>query len=239
MKNRKYTLKEVEALDFRDIYKPRFETDGICYVFADVDAQGYSLTALDVVDDEIDPKFWDDEKIKRTLTDICDILNGNSNLYYDVDECLTCGDGCIKLKNGLFLRVRGWGYLTSTYVDYDNPDRSIPVNQEMHLGHLQDEFALWVADMLDPEFHKKIIFDEQRKNTINDKYGNPQALAEGNAEAGLFLTKEIKEYINEFAVSRGYLGDWYQQSIDETQPPIWTDTHLDELYEDFYLIPKR
>lgn len=40
-------------------------------------------------------------------------------------------------------------------------------------------------------------------------------------------------------VSRGYLTDWYQQSIDETEPPIWTDKHLDELYNDFYLIPKK
>ena len=40
-------------------------------------------------------------------------------------------------------------------------------------------------------------------------------------------------------VSRGYLTDWYQQSIDETEPPIWTDKHLDELYNDFYLIPKN
>ena len=40
-------------------------------------------------------------------------------------------------------------------------------------------------------------------------------------------------------VSRGYLTDWYQQSIDETNPPIWTDEHLDELYNDFYLIPKK
>lgn len=40
------------------------------------------------------------------------------------------------------------------------------------------------------------------------------------------------------AISMNYLHSWYQCSIDETQEPIWTDKHLEELYEDFYLIPK-
>lgn len=34
------------------------------------------------------------------------------------------------------------------------------------------------------------------------------------------------------------LACWYQNSVDETQPPIWTDEHLDELLKDFYVIPK-
>lgn len=238
MAKRKYTLEEVEALNFRDIYKPRFETDGMCYIFADVDNQRYNLTAFDIIDDK-KKVSWNDIEIASFR--ICDILNGNNpnNLCYEVDECLTCGDCCIKLKNGLFLRVRGWGYLTSTYVDYENPDHSVPANQKMCLGHLQDQFALWVADTLDPEFHKKRMLAQQKKILRNSVYGNPQSLTERNEELGLFLNEETREYINEFAVSRGYLGDWYQQSIDETRPPIWTDKHLDELYNDFYLIPKR
>ena len=39
-------------------------------------------------------------------------------------------------------------------------------------------------------------------------------------------------------VGVGYLQDWYQQSIDETQPPVWTDDHLNELSKDFWLLPK-
>ena len=34
------------------------------------------------------------------------------------------------------------------------------------------------------------------------------------------------------------LACWYQNSIDETHPPIWTDEHLEELLKDFYVIPK-
>lgn len=39
-------------------------------------------------------------------------------------------------------------------------------------------------------------------------------------------------------VGIGYLSDWYQSSIDDTKPPIWTDEHLEELANDFIVIPK-
>lgn len=41
------------------------------------------------------------------------------------------------------------------------------------------------------------------------------------------------------AIDMNYLQSWYQASIDETQEPIWTDKHLEELFDDFYLIPKN
>ena len=34
------------------------------------------------------------------------------------------------------------------------------------------------------------------------------------------------------------LSDWYQSSINEKIPPVWTDRHLEELTNDFYVIPK-
>ena len=40
------------------------------------------------------------------------------------------------------------------------------------------------------------------------------------------------------AIDMSYLQNWYQDSIDETKEPIWTDQHLEELFNDFYLIPK-
>lgn len=39
------------------------------------------------------------------------------------------------------------------------------------------------------------------------------------------------------AVGMGYLSDWYQNSIDDTKPPIWTDDHIYELVNDFLIIP--
>lgn len=41
------------------------------------------------------------------------------------------------------------------------------------------------------------------------------------------------------AVDMSYLQNWYQDSIDEAIEPIWTDKHLEELFNDFYLIPKK
>ena len=46
-----------------------------------------------------------------------------------------------------------------------------------------------------------------------------------------------EEYVKENAVDIGYLSDWYQSSVTD-DPPVWTDEHIEELYGDFYLIPK-
>ena len=53
------------------------------------------------------------------------------------------------------------------------------------------------------------------------------------------FSTEKQAIIEERAIDIGYLQDWYQNSIDETIPPIWTDAHIDELFKDFYLIPKK
>ena len=45
-------------------------------------------------------------------------------------------------------------------------------------------------------------------------------------------------WIEENSVSERYLSDWYISSIDNTETPIWTDEHIEELCRDFWLIPK-
>lgn len=45
--------------------------------------------------------------------------------------------------------------------------------------------------------------------------------------------------IQKYAIGEGYLTNWYQTSVDIAESPVWTDEHLYELNEDFYLIPKR
>jgi rubredoxin len=48
----------------------------------------------------------------------------------------------------------------------------------------------------------------------------------------------MAEYINgEAAVDAGYLSDWYISSVGD-EPPVWTDAHIDELLNDFIVIPK-
>lgn len=40
-------------------------------------------------------------------------------------------------------------------------------------------------------------------------------------------------------VYRGYLSDWYINSVGFGDTPVWTEEHLEELFNDFYLIPKE
>lgn len=49
----------------------------------------------------------------------------------------------------------------------------------------------------------------------------------------------MAEYVNkELGVDAGYLSDWYISSVGE-EPPVWTDGHIEELLNDFYIIPKE
>lgn len=48
----------------------------------------------------------------------------------------------------------------------------------------------------------------------------------------------MTEYISkQAAVDAGYLSDWYISSVGN-EPPVWTDAHIDELLNDFIVIPK-
>lgn len=63
----------------------------------------------------------------------------------------------------------------------------------------------------------------------------------------LSICKELMNFLDTLegadnhpnAIDFAYLQNWYQDSIDETKQPIWTDKHLEELFNDFYLIPKK
>lgn len=48
----------------------------------------------------------------------------------------------------------------------------------------------------------------------------------------------MDEYISrEAVVDAGYLSDWYISSVGN-ESPVWTDEHIDELLNDFLVIPK-
>ena len=65
---------------------------------------------------------------------------------------------------------------------------------------------------------------------------------------GSHRTKRNKEYLelveltcvdsNYIIDDIGYVSDWYQSSIDDAKPPVWTDEHIEELLKDFILIPR-
>ena len=52
--------------------------------------------------------------------------------------------------------------------------------------------------------------------------------------------KAVKEQktVSGIPVSRGVLFDWYISSVGDEEP-VWTEEHLDELFNDFYLIPRE
>ena len=44
--------------------------------------------------------------------------------------------------------------------------------------------------------------------------------------------------ITDKSVDEGYLNDWYISSVTDAEPK-WTEAHIKELVNDFYLIPKQ
>ena len=48
----------------------------------------------------------------------------------------------------------------------------------------------------------------------------------------------ISELSTTQPVDEAYLIDWYISSVDNSEP-IWTEAHIEELMNDFYLIPKE
>ena len=48
-----------------------------------------------------------------------------------------------------------------------------------------------------------------------------------------------KEYIDlETVYDMDTLEDWYINSVSDNDTPVWTEEHLEELLNDFYVIPK-
>ena len=41
------------------------------------------------------------------------------------------------------------------------------------------------------------------------------------------------------AVSAGYLENWYIDRVASDREPVWTENHIEELIEDFIVIPKE
>lgn len=48
----------------------------------------------------------------------------------------------------------------------------------------------------------------------------------------------VDHMLEELSWTAGNLMEWYQASIDNTEEPIWTDEHIEEVCNDFYLIPR-
>lgn len=52
--------------------------------------------------------------------------------------------------------------------------------------------------------------------------------------------EELAEYFKgKLCVDENYVSDWYISSCNKKDKPAWTENHITELCNDFYLIPKR
>lgn len=51
------------------------------------------------------------------------------------------------------------------------------------------------------------------------------------------LVEDIKRLPSAEPVDYGYLYDWFINSVGDEEP-VWTEGHIDELINDFYIIPK-
>ena len=47
-----------------------------------------------------------------------------------------------------------------------------------------------------------------------------------------------KEQLENISVGERVLIDWYISSVSENEAPVWTEKHIFELLNDFYVIPK-
>ena len=58
---------------------------------------------------------------------------------------------------------------------------------------------------------------------------------------GQTISSSIEDILSDLPsaqpVDEAYLIDWYISSVDDSDP-VWTEAHIEELMNDFYLIPR-
>lgn len=73
-------------------------------------------------------------------------------------------------------------------------------------------------------------FRTQNKRYIREHDGRP-------CKYYLAALNALKNWQEEVDIN--YLYNWYIDSVDNTQEPVWTAKHIEELFNDFILIPKN
>ena len=53
------------------------------------------------------------------------------------------------------------------------------------------------------------------------------------------MTNEQIDFIEASAIPENVITDWYITSVSQNDLPVWTEEHITELCNDFYLIPKK
>ena len=80
------------------------------------------------------------------------------------------------------------------------------------------------------QYFKGLIENGKQEVDILEANAEIHKIINDLEEQGLLLKKED-------AVDKGYLYDWYIHSVNDDEP-VWTESHIEELCNDFILIPK-
>lgn len=99
------------------------------------------------------------------------------------------------------------------------------------------QMAIDALDVLCQEHRYRIPGKRETYSEYNEAWQDALDRAEG-AIGNLPSAQPDGEYISRQAVTESDLIDWYINSVDESEP-VWTEEHIHELFNDFYLIPKE
>ena len=78
---------------------------------------------------------------------------------------------------------------------------------------------------LQSQINRLKVYDEERDIALHQRL-----VREAKQDAAREIFDESFEYKD--------LADWYISSVDDRDTPVWTDEHIEELLNDFYVIPK-
>lgn len=124
--------------------------------------------------------------------------------------------------------------LMSLYAEFLDAEKNGGFDENTELGKIKAEYEK------DFGFDTVIMTQIELTRTIADRWFKSCCESENDKIFSFQLSNEFtKKFIKENAVNEGFLQDWYQSSVSETDTLVWTDEHIAEMTGDFYLIPKE
>ena len=124
--------------------------------------------------------------------------------------------------------------LMTLYSEFLDAEKNGGFDENTELGKIKTEYEK------DFGANAVIMTQIELTHTIADRWLKSCYESENDKIFNFQLSNEFaKEFIKENFVSEGFLQDWYQNSVLETDTPVWTDEHIAEMVGDFYLIPRE
>lgn len=135
----------------------------------------------------------------------------------------------------LTVRTREYGSIEVVPVEYlaDLPIAdAVPRSDVEELTKENESLAKTVNEAselirkLRSENNRLKAYDEERDIQLHQRL-----VREAKQEVAREIFKQAFDYPT--------LADWYISSVDDRDTPVWTDEHIEELLNDFYVIPKE